>query len=1159
MTYTLTLLGTDTRFTPHRVDNEYDRVETLSYVSTLIHGTASDVDDVIGHRNENVAVVDGPTTYGSEVGDRIARGVQAVLEAISRGETNINIIAHSRGAVEAILVAHELERIQTQLLGDVNSPDVTNSACQYTKAAMNGVHKKAFDKLDRQAIAKHIGSVKISMFNIDPVPGGNLVGVTYVSSLAWRDERFYTVPKIVKEYEQYTYENERTRCFKAIVPKCASSDTLFKLHSLPGHHGTGSGNLLDQQRGKNPTQKKTEHVQELVVVKIIDFLTRNGVTITPRLAENDPFAHLITELYGASDGSEKITPFSDKLQNVYFKLYDEILKNKEAYEHYNNTSYAFLGQENAFLKLIVWVAEQRIVHYQAHNDTHLEDIVPPVAGKHFLNYEHARLKLNHELGLKSSNTLPETITSAITKLLTICTHAKKIQDLKDSHELKKNKLPQVEDLSKSVTEDTVAKAIITKDGFNLLLESLGLLIEDVRNAYLQGRVTKDERGTLYAAVKSAFDNFKEYTKKEPSNQLAKDILTTFNNHLETMLDTKRKALEGHYAALSAQLKDKSFFTVLLNQVQQISDSLDSQDDSTTLLQEKLNQFLTAAKKLSSSTSKIGEIKSCIEEARASFLPEENSLVPDAVNELRSTLSLLMDEALDDCVSYDIENIMREVVKAYEGLDSFSKDLPTFKALYDGVDYDQWTNELEKNRVHMVHLAAAYIAREQLDLEQEILPLLADTKPSLYKQIEGLAISYGAKNPLAVRLSVEQSEKERLDVALAQLVTAKQEMETQLSEKNNALELHLKKLTEAQELLISDKDALGEQKKELEEKLEQLQQEHSTLETVLSLEQTRLKTELQHKQQLEVQLQTHKYAHTLDLEQATVFQQKQDSVIEQLTESTEKQAKMIIDLDGAIAEKELIIQDLKNSDAEKEKLIQSITGSEAEQKRIVAELTETKEEQDRLMQLLTQEKDDLETKNNALEEKLRQQKITMEEILGNETQFKCQEIITYKLLPLTKKYLMHLAKEIDSSLNTDDLPNLISTIQKTPAETLDEHSRQLRVKFDKVSELYQTLTAKYDVLIPSEKIVTFKQQLHEADEAIKLHRDSAWKRYTTNALTILGIIVTGILPGLAILAIASKVRGTSMKFWASSGQTFFNASEEEAAACIPRASPNIPTK
>lgn len=74
MPFTLTLLGTDTQFTPEHMENAYDKAETLSYISTLINKESTmPTDDVIRFRNQDVAVIDGPSTLGSEVGDRIAR------------------------------------------------------------------------------------------------------------------------------------------------------------------------------------------------------------------------------------------------------------------------------------------------------------------------------------------------------------------------------------------------------------------------------------------------------------------------------------------------------------------------------------------------------------------------------------------------------------------------------------------------------------------------------------------------------------------------------------------------------------------------------------------------------------------------------------------------------------------------------------------------------------------------------------------------------------------------------------------------------------------------------------------------------------------------------------------------------------------------------
>ncbi|WP_052117624.1 hypothetical protein [Legionella norrlandica] len=705
MAYTLTLLGTDTQFSPGHVDNEYDKAETLSYVSTLVDKDKSEnrlypTDEVIKYRTSKIAVVDGPTTLGSEVGDRIARGVEAILEAISRGETDISITAHSRGAVEAILVAHELERIQMLLgKGGFDRSQLTNSVCKYTKAAMNGSHKKAFDALDLEKIASHIGNVKISMLNIDPVPGGNYMGITHASSLAWRDPRFYIVPKIVKEYEQYTYENERTRCFKPIVPKCASAETKFKLHSLPGHHGTGSGNLLDQQRGKNPTNKTTQHVQELVVVKLIDFLTRNGVAVTPKPLEEDPFPELTYQLFNGK------SIIKEQLKSLYFRLYDEIIKNREAYQHFNKTSYAVLGQEQAILKKIWSITDQRIVHYQSHNDTYLETIVPPVPGGHFLNYEHARLHLNQELGLEEGKSLSETINKAVNRLIKICKHTSELKDLKINKQAEVNP-------SASVFLDKIAPTLDTKEGFELFLEGLGMLIEEVRRPYLQGQLTDPiERENLYNAVTRAFHLFNEYAQKNPQNELVKSILNTLNSDLKTTLETKQKTLNEQYEDLSIKLKSKKFFTVLQNKIQEIKTNLNEKttghDGSAYILDLHLQEFLRDAEELSNSNVK--DIRAFLENKLEIF--QKIEVTSELAQNTREWACLVLNEAIDDSLNYNVENLMAEIIKSYNELDKFKNALPDFKVLYNALDYEQWASQLEERRDHMVHLAARYIVNE----------------------------------------------------------------------------------------------------------------------------------------------------------------------------------------------------------------------------------------------------------------------------------------------------------------------------------------------------------------------------------------------------------------------------------------------------------------
>ena len=198
----------------------------------------------------------------------------------------------------------------------------------------------------------------------------------------------------------------------------------------------------------------------LVLFKIVDFLTRNGVTLSAELNDSDPFANKVALLL-----KDPLTP--ERFEELYFDLYKEILANKEAYTHFNTTAYATLGQEQALLKWLWKVVDQRIVHYQAHNDTFLETIVPPVPGDHFLNYEHARIHLNRELHLNKGLSLSETIQQASNRLVELCRHRKQLTDLKD--------------LTASVMGDSLVPALETKQGFDLLLEGLGMLIEEVKN------------------------------------------------------------------------------------------------------------------------------------------------------------------------------------------------------------------------------------------------------------------------------------------------------------------------------------------------------------------------------------------------------------------------------------------------------------------------------------------------------------------------------------------------------------------------------------------------------------------------------------------------------------------------------------------------------
>ena len=114
--YLVTLLGTHTEFTAKK-DDVYTRGETLSIASCLSAKIMNtDEKQTIGHTAlENGLVIDGPNTLGENVGEKITEALIAILEALRKGHKDISVIAHSRGAVQAILVAQELKRIKDEI------------------------------------------------------------------------------------------------------------------------------------------------------------------------------------------------------------------------------------------------------------------------------------------------------------------------------------------------------------------------------------------------------------------------------------------------------------------------------------------------------------------------------------------------------------------------------------------------------------------------------------------------------------------------------------------------------------------------------------------------------------------------------------------------------------------------------------------------------------------------------------------------------------------------------------------------------------------------------------------------------------------------------------------------------------------------------------
>ncbi|PHQ79685.1 MAG: hypothetical protein COB66_06380 [Coxiella sp. (in: Bacteria)] len=257
------LLGTDTQ-----EENRHHPEFYKEYGELLSH--------LKGHIKEGFATIfDGPDTTGTNVYKIIANTVLEVLEKTKDGKTEFHFAAHSRGAVETILVAHELQYIKTlaslkQLTienyldinkfinGQKGKHSVLETLQKRPKSAATSIFTYSIQyeiKRDRILTEKFVKALEFikdrdlsaltigSMVLLDPVPGGNL-GVLQVG---WQDERFYKIPEIVAKCTTIILLDERTQCFAPVVAHAQNEKrTQVTVLPLRGNHGTASGNRYSQ-------------------------------------------------------------------------------------------------------------------------------------------------------------------------------------------------------------------------------------------------------------------------------------------------------------------------------------------------------------------------------------------------------------------------------------------------------------------------------------------------------------------------------------------------------------------------------------------------------------------------------------------------------------------------------------------------------------------------------------------------------------------------------------------------------------------------------------------------------------------------------------------------------------------------------------------------
>lgn len=575
--FTLTMLGTLTDFTPELKQTakpspytkgakvkDYPKGETLSVVSSLIKtnllpkAAKVDAKNPYPFQTDEITVINGPTTDGSNVGEKIALGLVAILKAVARGQTRINILAHSRGAVESILIAHELQAIQTIISGCTTFEEVLKQLAEQQTKRYKGTPKNntpdiiepiksqinLIPKEEQEQwfnnLKTHLPPSSINFFGIDPVPGDCF-------PITWYDDRFFILPEIIKNTELIYYANERSDWgFTPIYPEVISKEKQNLIcYSMPGHHGTGSNGNDGSQQGiiVSPDGYKTTHVQKLMIYKVLNFLCKQQVEFNDAIQIFHQYTALGRKYSGMDAGVKSINVTTLDFPTILRTLYAAISKNQIAYEAYNSTHYSYMGL----------IKQRRILHkgrvYGLFND-----VFTTYSG--YVNEEHALLMQAHFFKIFGLDTKRKNLAELINT-------ASKV--LEESIKKVANKETSI--LDSEVTRKNV-------------LETFGIVIRQVSHQYLNEDWSpiekQEEKETLYQSIIDIFTKFEELSALDNSmiKQFITSLLELSFTSINHTLVVRAHALKKDFSYFQESIDNRftHFFSALLMQLNHIENS-----------------------------------------------------------------------------------------------------------------------------------------------------------------------------------------------------------------------------------------------------------------------------------------------------------------------------------------------------------------------------------------------------------------------------------------------------------------------------------------------------------------------------------------------------------------------------------------------------------
>ncbi len=784
------MLGTDTVFTPELKNKgkvkkgDYPKGETLSVISTqILINSVTKIDptnkSISPLISDEVQVINGPTTMGSEVGDRIGRGVAAIMKAAYRGQTPINIIAHSRGAVESLLIGHEVQYIQ-KVIKECNTLEELLKHIALQQAARNKAKTSSTPDIlgslkselttveDKEAFFKNLkenmSNVSLNFFGIDPVPGD-------VRPITWYDDRFNTIPRIIKNTRIMYYENERSDWgFTPLDPQPEDPEYQnIEKFSIKGHHGTGSAGSDRSQKGikVGPQEYKATQVQKLMIFMLLEFLQKYEVKFK-HLDIFEPGRALGGKIYKSRFINEDTIDF----ESIYLDLYAEITKNVKAYDAYNETNYSYMG----LLK-----DDRRILRNGKYGKFHA--VFPSTPG--YINEHHGLLMQNFffkQFGLHSieQSSLDQVVTKAH-KLLV--------------HHIKAIAKPNNESMSSSLNTKAVfpllGKPKVRED---ILLTFRGL-INRISQKYLTSDWSSDEKQrekiALFTAVKAMLSELSELSADEN-----KDIQEFVGQLSKNIFEGIKEMVLQQYASMENDLNqsnispDEELIQFFNNMVVQIAPELKNEGNEVIPI---IAEIFAAEDFTSLSAQSLDKRIELIWEKIRAKLPHEQTKEYSI-----ERVKTLYQEQFGDQFE-DFENLYNRLQVFIADIEALSQLSPETTSFFAGYELS-----LRKKVEVLIDNAAKRFYNEKSINHVDVI-----TKDTFRELVERFAIkNYGAIDPLKVLqqqkedlIAVVKQKDEQINQKDEQFASQKDSLDQAYSDLNNPKEAKnllliedLKKLT-----------------------------------------------------------------------------------------------------------------------------------------------------------------------------------------------------------------------------------------------------------------------------------------------------------------------------------------------------------------------------